>query len=255
MVDTETGGSRRALEGDGSATGVGRRAGERPARVLVVDDHRALAESLALAIDSQPDLESVGTALTVADARRLATAEMPDILLIDVQLPDGDGIEIAGQLRAARPELRIVVLTGHTDVAVLARAATAGVCGFLPKESGVADVLSALRTARGGGMVVDGATLSAVLDRVSRLERPPAQAHAQTQAPAEASDLTEREMEVLRAMGSGMDPQTIAVRLGVSVHTSRGHVKSILSKLESHSQLEAVVTAIRRGLLPELFAV
>jgi DNA-binding CsgD family transcriptional regulator len=98
-------------------------------------------------------------------------------------------------------------------------------------------------------MVVDGATLSAVLDRVARQERP------QAQAPAEASDLTEREMEVLRAMGSGMDPQTIAVRLGVSVHTSRGHVKSILSKLESHSQLEAVVTAIRRGLLPELFAV
>jgi DNA-binding NarL/FixJ family response regulator len=253
MVDTETGGSRRSLEGDGRATGVGRRAGERPARVLVVDDHRALAESLALAIDSQPDLDCVGTALTVADARRLATAEMPDILLIDVQLPDGDGIEIAGQLRAARPELRIVVLTGHTDVAVLARAATAGVCGFLPKESGVADVLSALRTARGGGMVVDGATLSAVLDRVARLQRPQAQAEAQ--APSEASDLTEREMEVLRAMGSGMDPQTIAVRLGVSVHTSRGHVKSILSKLESHSQLEAVVTAIRRGLLPELFAV
>jgi DNA-binding NarL/FixJ family response regulator len=217
--------------------------------VLVVDDHRTLAESLALAIDSQPDLECVGTAATAADARRLAAAELPDILLIDVQRPDGDGIDVAAQLHAARPELRIVVLTGHTDVAVLARAATAGVCGFLPKESGVAEVLSSLRTARGGGMVVDGATLSAVLDRVARLQRP------QAPAPAGASDLTEREMEVLRAMGSGMDPQTIAVRLGVSVHTARGHVKSILSKLECHSQLEAVVTAIRRGLLPELFAV
>jgi DNA-binding NarL/FixJ family response regulator len=215
--------------------------------VLVVDDHRALAESLALAIGAQPDLECVGTAATAADAARLAADQQPDILLIDVQLPDGDGIDVATELRAARPELRVVILTGHTDVAVLARAASAGVCGFLPKESGIAEVLSALRTARGGGMVVDGATLSAVLDRVGRRAQP---------APARPpeTDLTDREMEVLRALGRGMDPQAIAQQLGVSIHTARGHVKSILSKLECHSQLEAVVTAIRRGLLPELLA-
>jgi len=249
MADGEIGGSPASTDAELGVRLVGRRAGEPPARVLVVDDHRALAESLGLAIDSQHDLHCVGTAPTVADARRLAADEEPDIVLLDVQLPDGDGIELAAQLRAARPELRVVVLTGHTDVAVLARAAGAGVCGFLPKESGVAEVLWALRTARDGGMVVDGATLAAVLDRVARLRRP------QATAPLGASDLTDREMEVLRAMGTGMDPQTIASRLGVSVHTSRGHVKSILSKLDCHSQLEAVVTALRRGLLPELFAV
>jgi DNA-binding NarL/FixJ family response regulator len=110
-------------------------------------------------------------------------------------------------------------------------------------------VLTALRTARSGGMVVDGTTLSAVLDRVARLPL------ARAPAPAAGSDLTDRELEVLRAMGAGKDPQAIATLLGVSLHTSRGHVKSILSKLDCHSQLEAVVTAIRRGLLPELFAV
>ena len=245
-MDSET--HRSAADAGERADLVGRRTGEGPARVLVVDDHRALAESLALAIDSQPDLECAGTAATAAAARRLAAEEVPDILLIDVQLPDGDGIDVAAGLHVSRPEMRIVVLTGHTDVAVLARAAEAGVCGFLPKESGVTDVLWALGTARSGGMVVDGATLSAVLDRVARLKR--------SQAPPQVThDLTEREMEVLHAMGTGMDPQAIAVRLGVSVHTARGHVKNILSKLDCHSQLEAVVMAIRRGMLPELFAV
>lgn len=225
---------------------IGRRAGERPARVLVVDDHSAVAEAVAMAIDTQPDLECVGTAGTLSAARRLAAERSPDVILIDVELPDGDGIEAVPELRRENPRARVLVLTGHTAVGVLARAASAGVCGFLPKESGIQEVLKAVRVARDGGMIVNNATLSSVLNRIGSTAEPPA-------APVSAGDLfTPRELDVLRGLASGRDPQSIARGLGMSVNTCRGHVKSILSKLGAHSQLEAVVIALRRGLLPEL---
>jgi DNA-binding NarL/FixJ family response regulator len=93
-------------------------------------------------------------------------------------------------------------------------------------------------------MTVEGSVLSAVLGRVQATDR--------ASATPLAAELTDREREVLRGLSQGLDPQTIARRLGISVHTCRGHVKSILAKLEAHSQLEAVVKAIRRGLLPDL---
>jgi DNA-binding NarL/FixJ family response regulator len=227
-------------------TPIGRRAGERAARVLVVDDHNAVAQAIAMAIESQSDLISVGTAGTVEEALRLTAELEPDVILIDVQLPDGDGIEAVAELRRRQPGARVVVLTAHTAVGVLARAASAGVCGFLPKESGIHEVLRAIRVARDGGMIVNGATLTAVLDRI---------ASSNGQAAVTAAELfTPRELDVLRGLASGSDPQSIARRLGMSVNTSRGHVKSILGKLGAHSQLEAVVIALRRGLLPDLRA-
>jgi DNA-binding NarL/FixJ family response regulator len=224
---------------------IGRRAGERPARVLVLDDHSAVAEAVAMAIDSQADLECVGTAGTIAEARRLAAELKPDVILIDVELPDGDGIEAVPELRRDSPRARVLVLTGHTAVGVLARAASAGVCGFLPKESGIHEVLRAVRIARDGGMIVNNATLSGVLNRI-------ASAGQGGPALSAVEIFTPRELDVLRGLASGSDPQNIARALGMSVNTCRGHVKSILGKLGAHSQLEAVVIALRRGLLPDL---
>jgi DNA-binding NarL/FixJ family response regulator len=225
---------------------IGRRAGERPARVLVIDDHSAVAEAVAMAIDTQPDLECVGTASSIAAARRMAAELAPDVILIDVELPDGDGIEAVPELRRDNPRARVLVLTGHTAVTVLARAASAGVCGFLPKESGIHEVLRAIRVARDGGMIVNNATLSSVLDRIA------AGAPAAGGGVSAVELFTPRELDVLRGLASGSDPQSIARGLGMSVNTCRGHVKSILGKLGAHSQLEAVVIALRRGLLPDL---
>jgi DNA-binding NarL/FixJ family response regulator len=222
---------------------IGRRAGERQARVLVVDDHNAVAQAIAMAIETQPDLECVGTAGTVEEAKRLTAELEPDVVLIDVELPDGDGIAAVAELRRSNPRTRVLVLTAHTAVGVLARAASAGVCGFLPKESGIQEVLKAIRVARDGGMIVNGATLTAVLDRIASDGGQPA---------VTAADLfTPRELDVLRGLAAGSDPQSIARSLGMSVNTARGHVKSILGKLGAHSQLEAVVIALRRGLLTD----
>lgn len=211
-----------------------------PIRVLVVDDHQTFAELLALALDGQPSLHYVGHARTAAEALRLVGELQPNVVLMDVRLPDLDGITATERLLALYPAVRVVVLTAHTESPLVARAAMAGASGFLTKDGALGDVLHALHTAHGGGMTVSSHLLAGLLAN-------PAQ--ADPAAAASARGLTGREYEVLRLMGGGMDVSTIAQQLGITRHTCRGYVKSLLAKLDGHSQLAAVVIATRLGLL------
>jgi DNA-binding NarL/FixJ family response regulator len=207
--------------------------------VLVVDDHQTFADLLAIALRAEPSLSYVGHAGTSAEARELVARLRPDVVLMDVQLPDSDGISTTEQLVAEHPQLRVVILTAHAEPSMVARAAVAGACGFLPKDGALRDVLQALRTAHRGGMVVPAHLLAGVLN--ASTER--------AARPAPTSMLTSREREVLQLMARGLDARAISGGLGISVHTCRGYVKSILAKLDAHSQLEAVMKAIRLGLL------
>lgn len=206
-------------------------------RILVVDDHRTFAELLSRALDAESDLECVGHAQdarqALSDVARLA----PDVVLMDVHLPDRDGISTTADLVAAYPELKVLILTAYASVADIQRAGAAGACGFLAKDGSLSDVLDALRTARSGSLILpDGllARLSAFGERDQTMR----QWH-----------LTPRELEVLRLLGLGRDPRAIAKELDVSLHTCRDHVKRVLTKLGVHSQLEAVVVATRTGLI------
>ena len=214
-------------------------------RVLIVDDHRSFAGALMIAIDHHEDLQALEAATSVAEAIEAVGTHAPDVVLMDIHLPDGDGIDAVPRILELCPETRVVILTGHTDVEVLARAASAGASGFLPKESSIGTVISTVRAARSGEMLVEGATLAAILGRVAE-----SSSAAQRATAADAAILTPREFDVLRLMGQGMDPHAIASSLGISLHTCRGYQKGIMSKLDAHSQLEAVVVATRRGLLP-----
>jgi DNA-binding NarL/FixJ family response regulator len=216
-------------------------------RVLIVDDHLAFAEAMVFAIDAQTDLECVGTATTVDEGLHLVEEHAPDVALVDVFLPGVDGIEGTRRMKALRPEMRVLILTGHTELDVLAQAARAGAAGFLPKESSLGEVLEAVRVTVEGKIAVESSTLAALIERLRDTERATARNTRHT-----SSRLTQRQLEVLSLMREGLDPQTIASRLGISVHTCRGHVKSVLLKLGAHSQLGAVVIAAREGLLPEL---
>lgn len=211
-------------------------------RVLIVDDHLAFAEAVALAVDAQADLECVGVSQTVEDALRLAADRAPDVVLMDVYLPEVDGIEGTRRMKSLRPETHVLALTGHTELDILTKAATAGASGLLPKESSLREVVDAIRVAADGKIVVEGSTLEALIERLRQTERASAE-HAR-----DTSRLTRRELEVLSLMREGFDPQAIASRLGISVHTCRGHVKNVLLKLGAHSQLEAVVIAARADL-------
>jgi len=215
-------------------------------RVLIVDDHRAFAGALEIAIDFHDDLCTAGVAASIAEALELLQAKAADVILLDIRLPDGDGIAAMSEIRRLAPDARILILTGHTDVEVLARAAATGASGFLPKETSIGSVIGAIRAARNGEMLVEGATLAAILGRVAT------QASVAQRAASEATLLTPREHDVLLLMGQGMDPHAIAASLGISLHTCRGYQKGILAKLDAHSQLEAVVLATRRGLLPRV---
>ncbi len=210
-------------------------------RVLVVDDHLAFAECLALAIDARPDLECSVTAVSISDGLLAAERSGPDVVLLDVMLPDGDGVDAIGHFREAAPGTRILILTGHTDLDVLTRAAAAGASGFLQKESDIESIVRAIRAARDGTILVEQTTLTSILGRV--------RSGPVTPTGGDRPHLTAREMDVLALMGEGLDPHAIAKLLEISLNTCRGYQKSIMAKLDAHSQLEAVVVATRRGII------
>jgi DNA-binding NarL/FixJ family response regulator len=223
-----------------------RQGATQPIRVLIVDDHLAFAEALEMAIDTYPDLACVGTPGTIEECLAAVEASCPDVVLIDVRLPDGDGIDAIAHIRAAHEGARVLVLTGYADVGIMARAASAGASGFIPKESPIRAVLEGVRATRNGTMLVDGSTLAAILSRVKPRRRTSAR------KAAIARRLTARELGVLALMREGLDSHAIAEQLAISLNTCRGHQKSILAKLEAHSQLEAVVVAARLGLIEPL---
>jgi DNA-binding NarL/FixJ family response regulator len=205
--------------------------------VLVVDDHRVVAETFRMAIDVEDDVECVGLAGSAEEALALVSELSPDVVVMDVRLPGVDGIEASRQIKALHPSVRVLIVSAYTGVDVVARAAAAGASGVLSKEGALADMVKALKTAGGSRMIVDSLALDA----------PAPQDPARVTGPAR--NLTEREVEILALMSEGLNPKSIAVSTGISLQTARGHVKSIMAKLDAHSQLEAVVIAAREGLV------
>lgn len=214
-------------------------AGER-VRVLIVDDHEVLAASLAQALDAETDLRVVGRAGSLERAAALIPSELPDVLLLDHRLPDGDGVSAIPRLRALRPSMAVVVLTASTAEHVMVAAIEAGVSGFVSKTRGLGELTAAVRAAAAGEAVVSPEMLSRLLPRLQRGRNGVARV-----------TLTERERDVLALVAEGMTNAAIADRLTVSVHTVRNHVANLSAKLGASSKLEALAIAVREGLLPD----
>lgn len=210
---------------------------DRPHRVLLVDDHRTFTDLVGLALSQESDLECVGAAQNGAEARRLVAETRPDTVLMDVNLGPDNGLDVAADLLANDPELRVVVLTAHGDAATMRRAAAIGASALLPKDGSLPELLAGLRGARRGGLVVHPELLRSLVSDA---------AEPATPAPPV---LTAREQTVLQRLADGKQVNVIAKELGISVHTCRGYVRSLLSKLGVHSQLEAVVVAVSQGLV------
>jgi DNA-binding NarL/FixJ family response regulator len=210
-----------------------------PVRVLIVEDHEVLSSSLAVVLDAEPDLQTVGRAATLADARRAIVASEPDVVLLDHQLPDGDGVASIEELRALREGIAFVVLTASTSDSVLVAAVQAGASGFVSKTRGVSEVTTAVRAAAAGEAVISPEMLMRLLPRFRGAATEP------------SLRLTEREQEVLRLLADGLSNAAIGQRLVVSVHTVRNHVANLANKLGAHSRLEVLSIAMRKGLLPD----
>ncbi|CUU59413.1 DNA-binding response regulator, NarL/FixJ family, contains REC and HTH domains [Parafrankia irregularis] len=197
--------------------------------LLVIDDHRIFAEALCLALGLEPDVRSVAKAHTGRDGLAMAAALDITAAVVDLDLPDLDGIEVVTRLGVLRPAARIVVLTAHARPDLAQRAVAAGAAAFLPKEAPLVRITAALRGQGGDEPVVDlGAARPASVGHVG---------------------LTPRELDVLRQLAQGRDAQQTAATLGISLYTARDHIKALMAKLGARSQLEAVVSATSLGLV------
>jgi len=211
--------------------------------VLIVEDHRVVADGLALALSRDPDLHVAGVAVTAAEAVRLAVREQPDVVLLDYHLPDGTGADVARSVLRDRPDTAVVILTGDESDEILMNAIEAGVSGFLLKSQAATQVVSAVRRAAEGEMLIPPSMLAGLLGRQRT------QQEERREPPSSAITLTAREQEILGMMADGLDNRAIAERLVISYTTVRSHVQNVLDKLGAHSKLEVLAIAVRRGLV------
>jgi two-component system nitrate/nitrite response regulator NarL len=216
--------------------------GQAPYRVLVVEDHRVVAEGLTMLLDEHPALRVVGWAASACEAARLAAAGPVDVAVVDYWLPDGTGAEAVTAMRAHRPDLAVVFLSADDSDDAMLAALEVGASGYLVKSTGGADVAEAVRRAAEGEVLVPAQQLAALLAR--RRER----AHRQAEQSRLLDSLTPRERQVLGLMAEGMDNREVAARLSISYPTVRSHVRHMLKKLGARSKLEAVVKAADWGL-------
>ncbi len=207
----------------------------RATKVLVVDDHVVFAQLVERALRQETDLTCIGTASSLAQARRMFTSLKPDVVLMDVRLPDGDGVDATIDVVTEDPDVRVVVLSAFIDAALMRRASLAGATALLAKDGDLDDLLHAIRSSEPGSLAVNPKLLHQLVRESGRA--------------APGPELTQREREVLRMLAEGSDLTLIAKEMSISVHTCRGHVKNVLAKLGVHSQLQAVVVAMRYGLI------
>jgi DNA-binding NarL/FixJ family response regulator len=205
--------------------------------ILIIDDHQMFAESVARGFDVEPGFTVLGVATTMAEGLRAATELRPNVALVDYQLPDGDGAQLASQIRAASPSTQVLMLTGRPEQGVVLAAIEAGCAGFVAKNRPLAELVQAARLASVGEAHITPSLLLDLLPRLSATRR------------REVDDLTGRELEILRLVASGTASRVIAEDLFVSVHTVRNHVQRAIEKLGAHSKLEAVAIARQRGIL------
>ena len=210
--------------------------GDQPIRVAIVEDHAMVAEGLVAALAADPDLLVVGTAGTVRDGLAMICDTRPDVVLMDLMLPDGDGAAATVQIRAAAPNTRVVLITSASGHDIIGRAIDAGCSGLLSKTEPVANVRSAIHRAGAGEAVFVPEDLLNLVDRLN-------------QSSQSWATLTDRERQVLELLAEGFTTQRIAADLVLSLHTVRNHVRNVLMKLGAHTRLEAVTIALREGLI------
>jgi DNA-binding NarL/FixJ family response regulator len=208
-------------------------------RILVADDHPIVRDGLAAVLNTQPDFAVVGEAGSGAETVRQVATLAPDVLLLDLAMPDGDGVETLLQLREQHLTARVIVFTAFdTDERILA-AIRAGAQGYLLKGIPREDIFGAVRTVAAGGSLLTPVVASRLLRHVS----------AEGAGSAASAALTPRERETLGLLGRGLQNKEIAVRLGVRERTIKFHVAALMRKLGAGNRTEVVTRATQAGLL------
>jgi two-component system, NarL family, response regulator DevR len=216
-----------------------------PLQLLIVDDHEVVRQGLVALLDRREEFQVVAEAGTVAEAIDQARRFQPDIVVMDVRLPDGSGIEACREIRAELPRTRVVILTSYPDEDAVLSAIVAGAAGYLLKQIRARDLVAALEAVGRGESLLDPAVTEKVLERVRRI--------AMGGQPDELAGLTSQEQKILMLVAEGMTNKEIASEVFLSDKTVKNYVSSILSKLnlERRAQAAAFVAKHRMGRGPD----
>lgn len=200
-------------------------------KVGIVEDNRTLREGFETLINHSPDLQCVCTCMTVAEALQEIPRAKPDVVLMDIQLPDGTGIDCTAKIKEKLPAVHIVVVTVYEDSVRIFQALQAGACGYLLKRAAPERIIEAIREAQEGGVPMTPEIARKVIG----------QFRAQAETASTVENLTPRETEVLELVMHGLANKEIAARMGVSVAAVKFHLQHIYEKLHVHSRTEAVL--------------
>jgi DNA-binding NarL/FixJ family response regulator len=206
-------------------------------RILLADDHAVVRQGFKMILDAQPDMEIVGEAANGREAVDLAEQLRPDIVVMDVAMPELNGIEATRRLASSMPHARVVALSMHKDSVYVREILRAGARGYLLKDSGAADLVAAIHAVASGESYLSPAVSNAVLDDYRRIATNPIDL------------LTSREREVLHLLAESKTNKEIAGVLNLSVYTVEAHRGRIMEKLNLHSIGELVLFAVRNGLV------
>jgi DNA-binding NarL/FixJ family response regulator len=206
---------------------------------MLADDHRMLREGLRRSMIDQ-GFDVVGEARDGEEAIRLAHELHPEVILMDVTMPEIDGVEATRQIRSALPDIKVVMLTMHADQEVLTAAIRAGANGYLVKDCSTDEIASAVRMAQSGETALSPQLAASMLDEVRRLDRPSSD---------EDRVVTRREEEVLQLIADGCSTPEVAEKLYISQKTVKNHLASIYQKLDARDRTQAVLQAVRMGIV------
>ena len=210
-----------------------------PIRILVADDHLIIRQGLRLILETQEGFELIGEAADGAEAIRLCVELHPDVVLMDLRMPGMDGLTAIERLRTEQPKVAVVILTTFNEDDLMMRGLRAGAKGYLLKDTDRETLFNTVRAAARGETLLKPEIISRVLSKAGETG-----AHA-----AFATELTERELQVLRAVAQGERSKEIAIQLGISERTVKAHLANIYSRFGVDSRAAAIAVAAQKGLL------
>jgi DNA-binding NarL/FixJ family response regulator len=211
--------------------------------IAIVEDHLVLVEALELLLNSEGDIRIAGCADNFSEGREMLQTVKPDVLILDVGLPDGNGLDLIPIVKSCTPNTKIIILSCLTDENTLIRAIDSGITGFISKGSSLSKLLSTIRKVAQGEIVLPSSLLYGLLKRYPR-DKAVVSADEQIW-----EHLTPREQEVLTHLARGNSGDDIARHLHIAPLTVRTHVRNLMSKLGVHSRLEAVAFGLKYGLI------
>ncbi len=208
-------------------------------RILVVDDHTIVREGLRWMLEGDPDVEVAGEAGTAADAMRAIPEVEPDVVLLDIHLPDRSGLEVLGEMRLRFPDLPVVILTMSDDPDYVEEAVRAGAAGYLVKNCPRSELIRAVIAAAGGGAYIQAEVTGPLFERFARAVR----------RPGVSPSLSPRELDVITLLADGLAAKQIASRLDISEATVKGYLHQVYEKLGAADRAQAVAIALRDRLI------